>query len=208
MEKRYLIPGVLALCAVPAGWASTTLLSENFDELTPALAATSAGAFSTISGTNVDIVGGGLFGSLCAAPESGNCIDLNGTGGNPQGVLRSTAAFSLMPGVSYSLSFDLIGSQRGNTTSATVTFGPYSQTFTLTSGNVTSGIVSDQLITVSAPTTAFLTFAANQGGNIGPLLDNVLLTSGPGTGVPEPATLGLLALGFAGVGLARRKRRT
>jgi PEP-CTERM motif-containing protein len=37
-------------------------------------------------------------------------------------------------------------------------------------------------------------------------LDNVVLT-GQAAGVPEPATLGLLGLGLAGVGFARRKRK-
>jgi hypothetical protein len=210
MRKQRLILGVVMLCALPApGFAATTLLSENFNALTPQLSATSAGAFSAISGTNVDIVGGGLFGSLCVAPEAGNCIDLDGTGGNSQGVLRSNTAFTLMPGVNYFLSFDLIGSQRGNTTSATVTFGPFSQTFTLASSDVSSGIVSNELVTVSAPTTTFLTFTSDTPGNVGTVLDNVVITSSgnPVTGVPEPGTLGLLALGLAGVGLARRKRR-
>ena len=170
------------------------------------LTATSVGEFSAIGGTNVDIVGGALFGSLCVAPESGNCIDLNGTNGNPQGILRSNSAFSLVPGVNYYLSFDLIGSQRGLTTSATVTFGSYDKVFTLVSGDVTSGVVSDQLITVSAPTTAYLTFASNTPGNVGTLLDNVVLSSAPSTSVPEPATLGLLGLGFAGLGFRRRRR--
>jgi hypothetical protein len=207
MQRKLWIAVASALAALPAAsFAGTTLLNENFNELTPMLTATSVGEFSAIGGTNVDIVGGAVFGSLCVAPESGNCIDLDGSNGNPQGILRSNSAFSLVPGVNYYLSFDLIGSQRGLTTSATVTFGSYDKVFTLVSGDVTSGVVSDQLITVSAPTTAYLTFASNTPGNVGTLLDNVVLSSAPSTSVPEPATLGLLGLGFAGLGFRRRRR--
>lgn len=206
---KQLLPALVALCALPAAGQAATLLSENFNELTPMLSATSAGAFSAIDGTNVDIVGGALYGSLCVAPAAGNCIDLDGTAttgpaGNPQGILRSNSAFTLMPGVNYFLSFDLLGSQRGVTASTTVTFGPYNNTFTLTSP---SGVVTDALVTVSTPTTAYLTFASNTPGNVGNLLDNVAITSSPAKGVPEPATLGLMALGLAGAGFARRKRR-
>jgi hypothetical protein len=209
MKTKQLISGVVALCALPAaGWAGTTLLNENFDELTPGLTQTSAGAFATINGTNIDVVGGAVFGSLCVAPESGNCVDMDGSGGKSQGVLQSKSPVTLVPGVNYFLSFDLIGSRRGLTTSTTVNFGPYSQTFILASGNDTSGVVSDTLVTVIAPTSAFLTFTSNTAGNVGALLDDVVVTSSSPvtTGVPEPATLGLLALGLAGVGFARRKR--
>jgi PEP-CTERM motif len=198
---------VSLLCLAPAVLEANTLLSENFNELTPALAVTSAGAFDAIDGTNVDIVGGSLFGYLCVSPESGNCIDMDGSGGNPQGVLQSKSAFTLTPGVSYDLSFDLIGSQRGNTASTTVTFGPYSQTFVLPSSDDTSGIVTNQLITVSAPTTTYLTFTSNTPGDVGDLLDNVLLTSSSTTRVPEPSSLILLSLGLLGLGVVTRLRR-
>jgi hypothetical protein len=127
----------MKIAAAPCSWMvasslfvatpafSSILLDENFDELTPASAATSVGTFSTINGTNVDIVGdvnGNFFPALCALPESGNCIDMNGSGGNPQGQLQSNTAFG--PG-NYLLSFDLIGNQRGSTSSVTVTFGNY-----------------------------------------------------------------------------------
>jgi hypothetical protein len=204
--KRKLILAALALSAVPAaGWANNILLDENFNELTPQLAVTSAGAFTAIDGTNVDIVGGSLFGNLCVAPEAGNCIDLDGSGGNAQGVLRSNSYFLLQPGVDYYLSFDLIGSQRGNTTSASVNFGPYSETFTLASGDDTSGIVSNELVTVKVPTITYLTFSSNTPGNVGTVLDNVEVTSRK-AGVPEPGTLGLAALGMAAVGFIRRRR--
>ncbi|MGH9582635.1 MAG: hypothetical protein ACRD4O_06850 [Bryobacteraceae bacterium] len=185
------------LLSVPS--QSATLLSENFNELTQALAATSAGAFSAINGTNVDILGGSIFSSLCAAPESGNCIDLDGTGGNSQGVLSTISPINLMPGVTYNLSFDLIGSGRGNTTSTTVSFGPYSKTFSLPSGDVSGGVVNVP-VSVSSATAANLIFTSNTAGNAGSLLDNVLITSGSNSvvsAVPEPETLGLILVAFA-----------
>jgi hypothetical protein len=187
-----------------------TLLMENFDELTPGLTQTSVGAFSTIGGTNIDILGGATFGGLCVAPESANCIDMDGSGGNSEGILQSNTSFTLLPGVDYYLSFDLIGDQRGSTASTTVTFGSYSQMFTLASGDVTSGIVVNQLVTVSTTTPGvFLTFTSNTPGNVGDLLDNVLLTSSSPTGVPEPSSMMLLGSGLllGSAALARRRRQ-
>jgi len=78
---------------------------------------------------------------------------------------------SLAPGT-YTLSFALIGSQRGLTTSTTVTLGSlFNQTFILGSSDLTDGIVNDT-ITVAAPTTALI-FTSDTPGNIGALLDNV-----------------------------------
>lgn len=202
-------PRIILICAVallfaPALLANSIILQENFDTLTPALAVTSAGPFHTVGGTNVDIVGGAVFGSLCVSPESGNCIDLDGSGGLSQGQFETVNPIALSPGVTYNLSFDLIGSQRGNTVSATVTFGPYNQTFVLASNDDTSGIVSTSF-TVSSPTMANLAFQSNTPGNVGALLDNVLVTSSAGTVVtPEPATLLLMMSGLVGILVHRR----
>ena len=160
---------------VVAASAQTVILQENFDELPQATAVTSAGAFTAINGTNVDIVGPTNFPGLCVAPESGNCLDLDGSGGDSQGDIES-AQITLNPGITYTLSFDLIGSQRGVETLTTVSFGPYSQTFDLLSGDVTDGIVSVP-ITVPSTTTTYLQFQSNTPGNIGALLDNVLITA-------------------------------
>jgi len=202
----------LSLCAllVASGIAQgSTILSENFDELTPTLAVTSAGAFTAINGTNVDIVGvSNGFGALCAAPESGNCLDMDGSGGKSEGQIES-GPITLNAGTTYFLSFDLIGSGRGVTTSTTVNFGPFSQTFVLPSGDVTDGIVVNAPITVGSTTTTNLVFTSNTAGNIGAVLDNVEITSGTASTVPEPSGLTTLlgpALLAAGV-LIRRGRR-
>jgi hypothetical protein len=173
-------------------------ITENFDSLTPALNATNLGAFTVTSGS-VDVVGGGLYGSLCVAPESGNCVDLNGSTGTAGQI--SSASLTLTPGI-YTLSFDLIGSQRGSATSTTVTLGSlYNQTFLLSSGDVTSGIVN-ATINVGTTTVTPLIFTSNTSSNVGALLDNVSLVS-----TPEPATLALLGIGLAGL-MFRRRRAT
>jgi hypothetical protein len=215
MRFRHLGLVACIFCALPAVQAAT-ILSENFNELTDALSATSVGAFQAIGGTNVDIVGpGNGFAALCATPESGSCIDMDGTGGSSQGILQTVSSLSLMPGIDYFLSFDLIGSQRGTAASTTVTLGTsacsgagclYNQTFSLASGDDTDGIVSNALVTVSSPTTAFLTFTSNTPGSVGDLLDNVLITTSTVTGsAAEPP--GMVLMGAALIGLSLLARR-
>lgn len=200
LRSSYLSLWVTAVCALSAPLYGALILNENFDALTPLLTATSAGAFSTINGTNVDIIGGGTFGSLCVAPASGNCIDLNGSFGNPQGQLQSNMQFAAG---NYLLSFNLIGSQRGSTAATTVTFGNYNQTFTLASSDVTSGIVTNQLVTLTSP--GYLSFVSGTPGLVGDVLDNVVVST---ASVPEPSSLLLLGPALLAGFLAAARRRS
>ncbi|GGA59807.1 hypothetical protein GCM10011507_09150 [Edaphobacter acidisoli] len=209
--KKLLSSSVRFLLCMPALLLMTgvlhadTVFSENFNEVTPGLGVATAGAFQAIDGTNVDVVGGALFGNLCSGPESGNCVDMGGTGGkNPSGNIDLMTALNLAPGTYY-LSFDLIGSQRDTTTTTTVNFGPYSQTFTLGPEDFTSGIVTDQAV-VWGGGNIQLQFTDNSpANNIGALLDNITVTTTPAP-VPEPESLVLLATGLlGGAGLLRRK---
>jgi hypothetical protein len=71
------------------------------------------------------------------------------------------------------------------------------------SGNTTMGQVFTMPESFTGPysITEAILFSAVQAGDSFSIDDSVT------TPVPEPATLGLLALGFAGVGFARRKRK-
>jgi len=196
VKRIFLLVVAAVLCAIVVFLRiPATEFSENFDGLKPELSVASAGGFQTLDGTNVDVLGTGLYANLCSAPESGNCVDMGGTGGNPQGVLRSVKQFDLKPGTTYKLSFELIGSQRGNATSTTVTFGPYQETFQLEAGDNKSGIVKNAALTVSEPQSVYLTFTNNTNSELGALLDDVSVTSTNSDNVTWEIVLLLVAVG-------------
>jgi hypothetical protein len=80
-------------------------------------------------------------------------------------------------------------------------------TFVLASGDTTSGIVIDQAVTVAGGSTQ-LSFVDNDpndaNGNIGALLDSVVITNPSAT--PEPSSLMLLGTGVLGLAGAMRRK--
>jgi hypothetical protein len=184
--KRVVVFSALALSlTVLSGTSQASIIfSENFDTVPVVLNTTGTIGNFTVTSGNVDIVGTNPtnnFGSLCVAPESVNCVDLDG---NTEGQI--TSAVITLPIGSYALAFDLNGSQRGNTTSTTVTFATFSHTYTLLSGDTNSFSVP---ITITTAGTSQIVFTSNTPGGLGSLIDNVSVTS-----VPEPASI-LLMMG-------------
>ena len=203
------IAASLALLATlgvfPLASRANTIFVDGFNTATnPGLTVTTTvGNFNVLAPTNVDLLGPGTnqnYGYLCA-PGVSQCVDLNGSGGTSSGSLESNMFFA--PG-QYLLSFNLIGSGRGPTTSTLVSFGDYYQTFTLASGDNTTGVISNQLVMVTGEGSYFTFEDMNGNTNIGSVLNSASVAT-----TPEPSSIVLLGSGLlAGVRMlsSRRKR--
>jgi hypothetical protein len=152
---------------------------------------------NTGAGGTVDLIGNGFFDFY---PGNGLYIDLDGSGNGVPGLLTTNQTFA--PGT-YTLSFDLAGSARGEDEHVAVNFGPYSQTYFLPSDQ--GYTLFTQTVTLTAP--AQLSFQNSESGDVGAILDNVSVIS---NAVPEPGTMAIAcvgALGFMTYAACRRRGR-
>jgi hypothetical protein len=192
------------LAALPA--QAGVVLNENFNAVGQGLNATNIGPNFTVTNGAVDVIGTGFFDFY---PGNGNYVDLDGS----MLLLGTIGSAAFGPGT-YHLTFD-VGSYTYNhayiTEDIKVTLGGFSTTLTPTvDSSVNPGSPFEHVVLdFTTATGGVLSFSAinssnpGQGTNVGPILDNVVLTA-----VPEPATWAMMILGFFGIGFMAYRRKS
>lgn len=184
---------VLCTCSAAAMlWAgqagAAILLADGFDSETRSLNYTGFANWNVTAGS-VDLIGTGFFDFY---PGNGNYVDLAGST-NVGGTLASKQSFSVAPGGTFNLSFDLGGSARGNNNVVDIALaGVTLATLTLPSSAPLAQHAYSLTNSTGALMTGNLVFRNDTNGTQGAILDNVVLT----TSVPEPSTALLLTMGL------------
>ena len=208
MRLEFVCSAALLLAGSGMASADVVLFTDNFDAYAHALNWTGGGNWTVSNGT-VDLIGrssGGVqyFDLL---PGNGNYVDLDGSTNNP-GRMTTNSVFNFLAGHTYTLSFKLGGSQRGNgTNTADVAVGIgslFSETFSL---GANAGFTTyTRTFTAGVSTAANTSFSfegTGNGDNMGLLLDNVQLIHV----IPLPTSAAMGLAGLVGIGAVRRRFR-
>jgi hypothetical protein len=233
MSRFRLLVAASLLAANSAG--AQVLLNDSFNGLNSgnsALNFFSFPNFTVLNGT-VDLVKSGDYGITCVG-GAGLCVDLDGSR-SLSGRL-GTQTFLFGAGDTFTLNFDVSGNQRGGAADAfgvdflfgaptayTNSFGTGVLTGAGVSGSfgVNYGVAAAAPLASNVPWTASsfgftfvnagqlsLSFYTTGNDNVGPMLDNVMITrTAPTSTVPEPSTYALMAAGLAVMGAVARRRR-
>jgi PEP-CTERM motif len=195
---RFWLGTALLIGAALVPVQGATLFTDDFSADGSGLGKTTLVNWNVLNGSNVDVAN---FAASCG-PSPAQCIDTQGTGGNPSGDIETKSTFALAPGFSYDFHFTMVNS--GGTNSFLVTIGNFSQTInTTTSPNGTYDLV---FTSTSVPAATIRITDQGPPDNVGVFLGHISLTS-TATAVPEPGTIALTGLA-AGLLLVIRRRKT
>lgn len=164
------------------------------------------GSFATLAGGNTSITGWTVtgnsidyIGSYWQPGDGSRSIDLNG---NAQGGIQQT--FDTILNQVYRVTFLMAGNPDGPPVIKTLTAsaGSFSGNFTAAAGTRTNmGWTQKSFSFTAQGTSTTLSFASQDATAYGAALDRVTLTP-----VPEPATLGLAAVGLVAAWRRRARR--
>lgn len=194
MSVRHLV--LAGLLAGTSAAQAAVVFSDDFNADTLGLNYTAFVNGWTVSDGTVDLIGSGFFDFY---PGNGNYVDLDGSTGNA-GVLSQS--LSLTAGVTYTATFSLGGSQRGDTNEVDVMFGTSLANFSLLSADP----LTQQSIVFTPGSSGSYTLSFSNGGgdNLGAILDNVMVST---PAIPEPQTYALMLGGLAALFAVARRRK-